>query len=138
MCLHIQKNKKLKNWENYKTTSSLKPHLIKHLGNICECCKLSKWLDQEIKLEIHHIDGDRTNNSFENLQLLCPNCHTQTDNFCKRDGCSEFSPKSSDKFYEQMIWFSENPDLELAESNSGRKRIEEKKQKEFILLKEIK
>ena len=32
-------------------------------------------------LEIHHIDGDCTNNSEDNLQLLCPNCHSLTENF---------------------------------------------------------
>ena len=32
-------------------------------------------------LSLHHIDGDRHNNVFENLQILCPNCHAQTDNY---------------------------------------------------------
>jgi 5-methylcytosine-specific restriction endonuclease McrA len=40
-------------------------------------------LGQPINLEVHHIDGDRTNNSLENLQLLCPNCHSYTTNFRK-------------------------------------------------------
>ena len=30
---------------------------------------------------MHHIDGDCTNNKMENLQLLCPNCHSLTSNF---------------------------------------------------------
>ena len=30
---------------------------------------------------LHHIDGDNTNNKLENLQILCPNCHTMTDNY---------------------------------------------------------
>jgi predicted HNH restriction endonuclease len=34
-----------------------------------------------IPLQIHHIDGDATNNKEENLQLLCPNCHTLTENY---------------------------------------------------------
>lgn len=34
-----------------------------------------------IPLEVHHIDGDCTNSFEENLQLLCPNCHSLTDNF---------------------------------------------------------
>ena len=28
---------------------------------------------------VHHIDGDRSNNSFENLLLLCPSCHKRAD-----------------------------------------------------------
>lgn len=30
---------------------------------------------------MHHIDGDNTNHTLENLQILCPNCHAQTENF---------------------------------------------------------
>lgn len=41
----------------------------------CEVCNKAEWLGQEIPLELHHVDGDRFNNSLENLQVLCPNCH---------------------------------------------------------------
>lgn len=47
----------------------------------CEKCGLSTWLDQPIALEVHHKDGNHINNSEENLQLLCPNCHAQTENY---------------------------------------------------------
>ena len=47
----------------------------------CECCGNSEWLGRKIVLELHHIDGNRNNNSLDNLILLCPNCHSMTDNF---------------------------------------------------------
>lgn len=47
----------------------------------CDICDLVKWLDQPITLQIHHKDGNTYNNVIENLQYLCPNCHTQTDNW---------------------------------------------------------
>ena len=47
----------------------------------CEQCGLIEWLGQPIPLELHHIDGDRTNNTIENFQLLCPNCHAFTDSY---------------------------------------------------------
>lgn len=47
----------------------------------CERCGLSSWLDEEISLELHHIDGNHYNNNFDNLQILCPNCHSLTQNF---------------------------------------------------------
>lgn len=47
----------------------------------CEICGLSKWNNQDILLECHHIDGNRFNNELNNLQLLCLNCHAQTENF---------------------------------------------------------
>lgn len=65
--------------KNGKTT--LKP-LIKLRGRKCEKCGLTEWLDQPINLEIHHVNGDRSDNSLENLILLCPNCHSYTETFC--------------------------------------------------------
>jgi len=47
----------------------------------CENCNRTKWLKQPVPLELHHIDGDTKNNVIENLQLLCPNCHTFTKNY---------------------------------------------------------
>ena len=46
----------------------------------CEMCNLTEWLGKEIKFELHHIDGNHHNNSFDNLQILCPNCHSLTPN----------------------------------------------------------
>jgi heterodisulfide reductase subunit B len=50
----------------------------------CECCGRTEWNNKEIPLQLHHIDGNRHNNTPENVQILCPNCHAQTDNFCGR------------------------------------------------------
>lgn|GEM_PF-1850995 len=44
----------------------------------CNKCKLSKWLDEKITLELEHIDGNHQNNKRENLEALCPNCHSLT------------------------------------------------------------
>ncbi len=63
-----------------KRGSALQP-LIALRGRKCENCGATTWLGKPINLEVHHIDGVRTNNSLENLQLLCPNCHSYTDNF---------------------------------------------------------
>lgn len=47
----------------------------------CECCGISEWNGKPIRLQLHHIDGDHFNNELTNLQLLCPNCHSQTDSY---------------------------------------------------------
>lgn len=39
------------------------------------------WQNEKLVLEVHHIDGNHSNNDISNLCLLCPNCHSQTDNF---------------------------------------------------------
>ncbi len=49
-------------------------------------CQLCGWGEEnptthKIPLQVHHIDGDFTNNKEENLQLLCPNCHSLTETF---------------------------------------------------------
>ena len=44
-------------------------------------CGLTEWMGQPICLEVHHIDGDSLNNELDNLKLLCPNCHSFTDNY---------------------------------------------------------
>jgi hypothetical protein len=46
----------------------------------CECCQMIEWQGSKIPIELHHIDGNRYNNKLDNLQILCPNCHAQTDN----------------------------------------------------------
>lgn len=53
----------------------------------CECCGISEWQGKPISLQLHHINGNHNDNRLENLQILCPNCHSQTDNFSskKRD-----------------------------------------------------
>jgi DNA-binding CsgD family transcriptional regulator/5-methylcytosine-specific restriction endonuclease McrA len=52
----------------------------------CERCGIAEWRDQAISLALHHINGDRLDNRIENLELLCPNCHSQTDTFSGRNG----------------------------------------------------
>ena len=47
----------------------------------CCNCNSTTWLEKQIPLELHHIDGDHLNNNLENLSLLCPNCHALTDNY---------------------------------------------------------
>lgn len=75
------KNQRTKDWNKYVKNSNLKSHLIKERGAKCEHCSLTIWVNRPIPLELHHIDGNRINNNKDNLQLLCPNCHSLTDNF---------------------------------------------------------
>lgn len=65
------------------TSHKLRLRLIKegYFEEKCSCCGLSEWLGQPIPLELHHKDGDKTNNNLDNLELRCPNCHYFTDTY---------------------------------------------------------
>jgi hypothetical protein len=47
----------------------------------CEECGITEWRGRPLSLALHHVNGERNDNRLENLALLCPNCHSQTDNF---------------------------------------------------------
>jgi hypothetical protein len=51
----------------------------------CEQCGISEWRDRPLSMSLHHINGDRHDNRLQNLELLCPNCHSQTPNFGVRN-----------------------------------------------------
>lgn len=65
-------------------SSKLKEKLLKEglINNCCSICGLTEWNNKPLILQLHHIDGDHNNNNLNNLQLLCPNCHSQTENYC--------------------------------------------------------
>lgn len=68
-------------------TDSTRTRLIRegHKTKICEVCGITIWCNKPTPLELHHADGDRLNNTLDNLQILCPNCHAQTETYCGRN-----------------------------------------------------
>jgi DNA-binding CsgD family transcriptional regulator len=65
----------------------LKGRLVKAglLTERCAECGIARWREQALSLELHHINGDGHDNRLENLTLLCPNCHSQTDSWGGRN-----------------------------------------------------
>lgn len=64
-------------------TSHLSKRLVKegYKNYICESCGISTYNGKLISLELNHKDGNNSNHSLINLELICPNCHSQTDTY---------------------------------------------------------
>lgn len=65
------------------TVKWIKWYLIQTYGEKCMYCG---WCERNnhtgnIPIELSHKDGDFTNNNINNLELICPNCHSLTDSY---------------------------------------------------------
>lgn len=84
----------------YRSSTKLKRRLIIEglKEEKCEECLLSEWLNKKIPLELHHKNGNNMDNRLENIQLLCPNCHAQTDTYRSKNRTSVLSELRADEF----------------------------------------
>ena len=79
----IRKHGKTKKGDIYYSPSTYIQKYMRNNYPECQQCGWSKIhpISGELLLEIHHKDGDRENGYLENLEHLCPNCHSQTNNY---------------------------------------------------------
>ena len=66
-------------YQTYKLKFRLFDEGLKY--NVCEQCGLSEWRGVNLNCELHHKDGNASNHNFDNLEIVCPNCHSQTETF---------------------------------------------------------
>jgi hypothetical protein len=81
-----------------------------------KCHNQGQWKQSPLKLQLDHINGNPVDNRKENLRILCPNCHSQTETFCGKknkavkDGRSRPRPerrkveRPSKKTLRKLLW----------------------------------
>jgi len=76
-----------------------KDYIFEQQGHKCGICGITDWNGQPIVFQADHIDGNSQNLKPNNLQMICPNCHSQTEtwgrkgvplNQNKQDGRNEY------------------------------------------------
>lgn len=101
-------NKYIQNWKlgkisgttNYTCSTPIRNYLLKKNNYKCELCGWGEVnpYTNKIPLQIHHIDGNSENNIESNLQVLCPNCHSLTENFGSRN---KNAPRGKSIYYKK-------------------------------------
>lgn len=72
----------------HKSRGILKKELFKQnlLKNECYECKLQPlWNNKPLIMHLDHINGINNDNRLENLRVLCPNCHSQTETYAGKN-----------------------------------------------------
>ena len=83
-----QSNKLLTEWltGEYDSNNGIPPKVAKkwiseNQNHKCLMCGIQEWNNKPITFQFDHIDGNPDNNTKDNIRMLCPNCHSQTDTF---------------------------------------------------------
>lgn len=73
-------------------SSKLKKRLVREglFVDKCNKCGIGPiWNDEKLVLQLNHINGKHNDNRIQNLEILCPNCHTQTPTWGSKRGLNK-------------------------------------------------
>lgn len=82
-------------------SKTIRNYLLNEVGYKCQKCGWGEKnpVTNTVPLEIHHKDGNCMNNSRENLEVLCPNCHSLTPNYKSLNGSGRENRTQNRKNY---------------------------------------
>lgn len=82
----------------YTCSDIVRNYMLQKNNYKCEKCGWGEInpFTGKTPLQIHHIDGNSENNREDNLQVLCPNCHSLTENFGSRN---KNAPRGKSAYY---------------------------------------
>lgn len=89
---------KINGTNGYNCSAPVRNYLLQKYNYKCQLCGWGEInpFTNKVPLQIHHIDGNSENNIEENLQVLCPNCHSLTENFGSRNNNA---PRGKSAYY---------------------------------------
>ena len=75
------------NTGGYHISKHIRRYMLEQAGNQCEKCGWSKINEHtgKVPLTVSHINGNWQDSRRENLEVLCPNCHSLTETYCARN-----------------------------------------------------
>lgn len=96
--VELWRSGKLSGTQCYTCSSFVRDYMLQKSNFRCERCGWGETnpYTNKVPLQIHHIDGNSENNAESNLQVLCPNCHSLTENFGSRN---KNAPKGKSAYY---------------------------------------
>lgn len=96
--VELWRSGKLSGTKGYTCSSFVRNYMLQKSNFRCERCGWGETnpYTNKVPLQIHHIDGNSENNAESNLQVLCPNCHSLTENFGSRN---KNAPKGKSAYY---------------------------------------
>lgn len=84
VCQHAtQKKSKIDGGLEKCSSQFIRQYMINiHGANCMKCgwCEVNP-ITKKVPIELNHIDGNSANNEPNNLELICPNCHSLTPNY---------------------------------------------------------
>lgn len=76
-------------YSSYTSIARLKIRLLREKLLEARCyaedCGLTEWKGRPISLQLDHVNGNNYDHRLENIRLLCPNCHSQTETFAGKN-----------------------------------------------------